>query len=64
LRAYLGSRQRGSLAEFVDRLGGLRVPFPRSNPDPFFNINTPEDLAEAAALMGCRDDGGSPSAAG
>jgi molybdopterin-guanine dinucleotide biosynthesis protein A len=36
--------------DFLDRYAVCRVPFPVDGGDPFHNINTPEDLAEAERL--------------
>ncbi|HRO13919.1 MAG TPA: molybdenum cofactor guanylyltransferase MobA [Paracoccus sp. (in: a-proteobacteria)] len=49
LRANLlaGGRR---LTEFADRHGAQRVAF--TGPEPFFNVNTPEDLARARAVAG------------
>jgi molybdopterin-guanine dinucleotide biosynthesis protein A len=33
------------------RLGGARCAFPAADPDPFFNVNAPEDLAAAHAIV-------------
>jgi molybdenum cofactor guanylyltransferase len=47
---------RHKVGGFVEQHGGIEVPFPPvriggTDIDPFFNINRPEDLAEAEALM-------------
>jgi molybdopterin-guanine dinucleotide biosynthesis protein A len=39
-----------SVNRALDALGGQTVAFPASPTDPFFNINTPDDLAEAERL--------------
>ncbi len=36
--------------EAVRRLGGVPVPFERTPVDPFFNVNSPDDLAHAEAM--------------
>jgi molybdopterin-guanine dinucleotide biosynthesis protein A len=51
LRAYLALKERGSIMSFVESLNGMSVPFEAQTPDPFFNINTREDLARAEALL-------------
>ncbi|RME18380.1 MAG: molybdenum cofactor guanylyltransferase MobA [Alphaproteobacteria bacterium] len=50
LRAAIegGARRVG---EWALLQGAARVPFPEGKPDPFFNINTPEDLARAEEIM-------------
>lgn len=49
----------------VDRLGAVTVPFPDLDAggrslDPFFNVNTPEDLAAAAGAVRFLGGGGGP----
>jgi molybdopterin-guanine dinucleotide biosynthesis protein A len=51
LRAYLALKERGSIMSFVESLNGVSVPFEARTPNPFFNINTREDLARAEALV-------------
>jgi molybdopterin-guanine dinucleotide biosynthesis protein A len=46
LQAALGEGM-GRVWDFLDRYTVLRVPFAADGFDPFLNINTPEDLAEA-----------------
>jgi molybdopterin-guanine dinucleotide biosynthesis protein A len=53
LRRYLVKGKRSPLAEFIRAQKGIEVPFPPSSPDPFFNINTEEDLIRAESL--CRE---------
>ena len=48
LRASLESGERKILA-FAERYDPRIVPFP-SPPDPFFNVNTPDDLSQALAM--------------
>ena len=36
---------------WTDQHDGRTAHFPGSNPDPFFNVNTPEDLATAEAML-------------
>lgn len=50
LPAYLGSSQR-SLRGFAEAVGFKAVEWPIGEVDPFFNINTIEDLAEAERLI-------------
>ncbi len=40
-----------SFMRFVDQIGAVRVDFGDETPDPFFNINTPDDLAKAESLL-------------
>ncbi|MFZ1816177.1 MAG: molybdenum cofactor guanylyltransferase MobA [Rhizobiaceae bacterium] len=49
LRAFLNGSQGGKVLLFVDRYKLREVDFdqPKGDLDPFFNINTPQDLAEA-----------------
>jgi molybdopterin-guanine dinucleotide biosynthesis protein A len=51
LRTYLTLKERGSIMSFVESLNGVSLPFEARTPDPFFNINTREDLARADALL-------------
>jgi FdhD protein len=37
--------------DFLAEIPHVNVPFPASEPDPFWNINTPEDLHRAQALL-------------
>ncbi|MGR3466675.1 MAG: molybdenum cofactor guanylyltransferase MobA [Shimia sp.] len=50
LRAALKGGTRKVLA-FTDRHGMAEARWPVTDPDPFFNINTPEDLARAQAWV-------------
>jgi molybdenum cofactor guanylyltransferase len=50
------NRDLRKVGDFTERHGAVEVPFPPveiggAEIDPFFNINRPEDLAEAEALM-------------
>jgi molybdopterin-guanine dinucleotide biosynthesis protein A len=52
----LGQGER-KVSSFLDEHGCVEVQFPMARwgdhaVDPFFNINTPQDLAEAERLMG------------
>jgi molybdopterin-guanine dinucleotide biosynthesis protein A len=49
--AYCASGRR-SLHGFAERVGFARVDWPATPADPFFNINSPDDLAEAERLLG------------
>ena len=49
LRAFLQGGERKILA-FADRHGFAQVEFGAHPHDPFFNVNTPDDLAEAQRL--------------
>jgi molybdopterin-guanine dinucleotide biosynthesis protein A len=49
LRAMLQSPGRRAVARFTDRIGMRVVDFPAQPCDPFFNINTPDELAAARA---------------
>jgi molybdenum cofactor guanylyltransferase len=49
LRTYAASG-RSSLIGFAESVGYTAVDWPDAPADPFFNVNTPEDLAEAARL--------------
>jgi molybdopterin-guanine dinucleotide biosynthesis protein A len=37
--------------DFIALLPSVRVQFPSDPIDPFFNINTPDDLSHAEALL-------------
>jgi len=37
--------------DFIARFGSIHVAFPSAPIDPFFNINTPDDLAQAEAMI-------------
>ena len=51
LRQDLAAGQRRVL-QFAQRRGMATAGFPATEPDGFFNINTPDDLAQAEALLG------------
>lgn len=54
LREDLRAALSGGLRKIVlwtDRHGAATVPFPTASFDPFFNVNTPEDMARAEALL-------------
>ncbi|MBN9890062.1 molybdenum cofactor guanylyltransferase MobA [Salipiger abyssi] len=50
LRAALERGER-KVAAFAEAHGGREAAFPAPGLDPFFNINTPADLAEAEAVL-------------
>ncbi|SNR34555.1 molybdenum cofactor guanylyltransferase [Puniceibacterium sediminis] len=50
LRAALGDGVR-KVVQWTDRHGGREAVFPVDGFDPFFNVNTPEDLARAEAML-------------
>lgn len=50
LRDYLAEDKRGPVQEFLVSQKGIIVEFPERSPDPFFNINTREDLLRAEKL--------------
>jgi molybdopterin-guanine dinucleotide biosynthesis protein A len=54
LREDLRAALSGGLRKIVlwtDRHGAATVPFPTASFDPFFNVNTPEDMARAERLL-------------
>ncbi|MBK5934503.1 hypothetical protein CCR78_11035 [Rhodovulum imhoffii] len=51
LRADLEGGQRRA-GVWAAAIGAVEVPFPEADPDPFFNLNTPVDLACAARVPG------------
>ncbi len=51
ISAYLETGRR-SLHGFAAQVGYVEVDWPAATPDPFFNINTKADLAEAERLFG------------
>jgi len=51
LRAWLSGANPRHVARFADSLAMREVDFPARTWDPFLNINTPEDLARARALI-------------
>jgi molybdenum cofactor guanylyltransferase len=50
LRRFLSEQDRRDVAYFGRRISMRRVDFPAAKWDPFFNVNTPEDLAAARAI--------------
>lgn len=52
LAAFLGEDESRRLGAFLERHGAVRVDFtPADGHDPFFNINTPADLATAEEIL-------------
>ena len=56
LRAALAVEGLRKVESFVERWQVVEVEWPTAPLDPFFNINTPEDLAEAERLAGSGAD--------
>jgi molybdenum cofactor guanylyltransferase len=48
LKTYIESGNSLKVMSFLETVGFGSVDFPGTDPDPFFNINTPDDLAAAA----------------
>ena len=53
LRRYLVNGKRSPLVDFIRSQKGIEVAFAPGSPDPFFNINTEEDLIRAESM--CRE---------
>jgi molybdopterin-guanine dinucleotide biosynthesis protein A len=51
LRRFLSVQDRRDAAYFARGIGMRRVDFPTAKWDPFFNVNTPEDVAAARAIV-------------
>ena len=51
LEAFLAEGATGKVLAFAEEVGYIAVDFPAMSFDPFFNINTPEDLAKATAFL-------------
>lgn len=51
LRAALTERDERRVGMFIARHGAVAVPWPAEPVDPFLNLNAPEDLAAAEALL-------------
>ncbi|ESY80800.1 molybdopterin-guanine dinucleotide biosynthesis protein A [Mesorhizobium sp. LNHC221B00] len=54
LRQFLVDEDNRRVSAFIERHGHVEVEFPvpqSAGPDPFFNINVPDDLAQAARLL-------------
>jgi len=43
--------KNGGFKPLLQRLNTLYLDWPEQNPSPFFNINTPQDLALAEKLL-------------
>ncbi|MEM8878569.1 MAG: molybdenum cofactor guanylyltransferase MobA [Pseudomonadota bacterium] len=61
LRYFLTVEDNRKVLAFVDRHPNARVSFPMANLgaesiDPFFNVNTPEDLAKAETILAAREE--------
>lgn len=54
LRAFLAIGQSRRVVDFLARLDMVEVDFPDDGGDPFFNINTPDDLSIAEGRIGGR----------
>ena len=52
LRAFLTKETNHKVMIFVNRFQNIKVNFEASEYDPFFNVNTPEDLKIAAGIWG------------
>jgi molybdenum cofactor guanylyltransferase len=50
LRQLLAAKGRRDIAHFAATIGMRRVDFAVTKWDPFLNVNTPEDLAQARAI--------------
>ena len=61
LEAFLNSGESGKILSFVDRYTRIEVAFDDialaggGSADPFFNVNTPEDAAQAEAIAAALD---------
>jgi molybdenum cofactor guanylyltransferase len=51
LRAFILSGKSLKLMDYLNQTGFVEVAFDGTDPDPFFNINTPDDLAAAARWL-------------
>jgi molybdopterin-guanine dinucleotide biosynthesis protein A len=52
-QSVLNDQGLRKMDDFVARFANTRVEFPSDATDPFFNINTPNDLRRAEALLAC-----------
>jgi molybdopterin-guanine dinucleotide biosynthesis protein A len=57
LDAFLRRETSRKVTDWLDHIGFTPVDFggPENAPDPFFNINTPADLADAEAFLSAKD---------
>ena len=53
--SVLSGQDSRKMDDFIARFRNVRVPFASGPIDPFFNINTPDDLARAEAMLGLDD---------
>ena len=60
LRALLSAPGPRHVARFATMIGMRRVDFPVGRWDPFINVNTQTELAQARALAGDGESGGLP----
>jgi molybdopterin-guanine dinucleotide biosynthesis protein A len=51
LRRAIHAEGLRRVEEWADRAGAVQVDFPAGDVDPFFNVNRPQDLAVAEALL-------------
>jgi molybdenum cofactor guanylyltransferase len=51
LKAFILSGKSLKLMDYLTQTGFVEVQFRGTNPDPFFNINTPDDLAAATRWL-------------
>lgn len=58
LRHFITSPVRHGLLDFAASVDARTVVFQDGKPDPFFNINTPEDLAHANEFLSVSERGG------
>lgn len=58
LSDYLATSERESIMKFVTSQRGIFVEFSKRSPDPFFNVNTREDLSRAEELAEAFDRDG------
>lgn len=56
LETFLRTDPKRRVRSFQERHRAATVIFPASDPSPFLNLNTPEDLAEAERLLAMRRD--------
>ena len=54
----MAGEDRKSVQNFASRHGFVAIDWPAIPYDPFFNINTPDDIAEAEKLAGKEDAAG------
>ncbi len=51
LKSFVFSSKSLKLMDYLQQVGFVEADFAGNSPDPFFNINTPEDLAAAARWL-------------